>query len=451
MLILSIPFLNPEFVREHSSNKTFPWKEYRLDYQPNLQDFPFEILDSSSIVTLRNSSEGGKNNFTENEKIRFYQKVVAEYNCLVDHEIQLHERDSIDPANLILSYHNFSEEPELEKLEQVIRQMNESQARFVKIAVNVNSYRMLLKISQLLALSRKPVIFAGMGRLGFLSRLLHLHLGAVGTFFGLEAAPTANGQFFESDLLKFNLRQNTRRTLLGGIIGGKQVYGSLGLEFYNNYFRQNDIDAVYLPFAVDDLSDFFEWFEASHFKDRFYGFSITMPFKQKFTKQETINLFLPNQNRFLNTDKSAFQKTIDHGFVQQTDSILIVGSGATARVALEVYGLFPNVEISCRNDQDGMKLTHEFNRELIPFVHLAGKEFDLIVNCTTIGMAGENFLELTNLKSFKKAIDLPYREENTLLTEHCLQKSLPCVDGKMFWQWQAEEQLAEFLEEINKC
>lgn len=451
MLILSIPFLNPEFVKDHSPNNIFTWKEYRLDYQKSLNDFPLEILDTSSIVTIRDIKEGGINDISKQQKNTFYQKVISKYNCLVDYEIQLYESDLIDPVNLVLSYHDFDVKPDFKKLEQIIQMMNETNAKFVKIAISINSYSGLYRISQLIKTMNKPLILAGMGRLGKLSRLLYKHLGAAGTFIGLNENPTAPGQLTENDLNIFNLHRITHRTLVGGIIGGEQVDYSLGLKFYNDHFQQNDLDAVFLPFAVEDISDFQKWADSCDFKDRFYGFSVTMPFKRKILKNETINLFLPHKNRFLNTDKEGFNRSLESVFVKRTDRILIVGCGGSAHKALEVFAIFPNVTISCRSTAEGEKLAQEFDYEFTPFDLLTGKEFDLIVNCTPIGMKGEDFLELTKIGFLKKVIDLPYREENTLLIEHCISYSLPYVDGKMFWKWQAERQLAEFVKEINKC
>jgi 3-dehydroquinate dehydratase / shikimate dehydrogenase len=449
MLILSIPFLKADFVKKQSENDRFIWKEYRLDYNQNPASFPLELLNSNSILTIRDVSEGGKNPIPKKLKTQLYQRAIKTSNCLVDYEIQQYEEGDIDPSYLILSYHDMNEITDLEKLTTIIQRMNASKARFLKIAVNINSFSSLHDLCQVTKLCKKPFIMAGMGRLGKLSRLLHKHLGAVGTFVGLVENLTASGQLTESDVCLYNLDRISTKTKLGGIIGGSQVQHSLGLEFYNNYFGQNELDAVYLPFVIDDLTEFNNWFDNCNFIDKFYGFSVTMPFKQAFTQTEPINLFLLHQNVFLNTDKLAFQKTIKNCFIGLTDKILIIGCGGAANTASQIYSILPNVTIACRNAEKGKELAKLTSSVFLPFSKLAGREFDVLINCTPIGMKDEDLVDITGIKSYKKVIDLAYQKNHTRLIDHCLEDDIPFVDGKMFWQWQAETQLAEFVKSIT--
>ncbi|HHE39290.1 MAG TPA: type I 3-dehydroquinate dehydratase, partial [Candidatus Cloacimonetes bacterium] len=279
MIILSIPFLNKQFVQktvEKYRNK-FELLEFRLDYNKNFTEFPDNLIDKKAIITIRDISEGGKSEILFSEKIEYYKKVIANHNCLVDLEINRYQKTSINPDDLILSYHNFSDTLRIEKLKEIINYSNSIPSKFLKIAVNIDKYSELFEISYLISKSNKPVIFAGMGKLGKISRLLFQQFGAVGTFVGLDFFPTANGQLTIKEVEKYYLQKISKSTKIGGIVGGKQVEKSLGIFFYNDYFRKNKIDAVYLPFVVEDLNDFWKWMEKSRID--FYGFSITMPFK----------------------------------------------------------------------------------------------------------------------------------------------------------------------------
>ncbi len=443
MLILSIPFLDPEFVKKHAAESRFEWQEYRLDYHENLHDFPLEILDDKSIVTIRNISEGGRNDFPIQEKIDFYQTAIQRSNCLIDLEIQQYEEGLINPENLILTHHDFSETFDVQKLKKIIQEMNQTSARFVKIAISINSYQQLLTIQDLIKNSNKPVIFAGMGKLGRISRLLHKHLGAEGTFIGLNDHQTALGQLTENDLEIYNLDSLTADSKIGGIVGGIQVFDSLGLGFYNDYFQQNDLDAVYLPFAVENLADFLKWINTCHFKNKFYGFSVTMPFKQKFTSDgEAYNLFLPRKNRYLNTDQDAYKAAIKFLEIAKNERILVFGSGGSAQSALRELAGFPNVFVCARSALNLPKY--------ISPVEAGNQSFDLLINCTPIGMKGEDFSAETGIVNFGKVIDLPYRQKDTKLVEFCKNHEIPFVDGRQFWQWQAERQLEEFTNEIKR-
>ncbi len=53
------------------------------------------------------------------------------------------------------------------------------------------------------------------------------------------------------------------------------------------------------------------------------------------------------------------------------------------------------------------------------------------------------------LKLPNKVIDLPYGGKKTPLIQNCVKNNIPFVDGKLFWSWQAEKQLKEFLKYIK--
>jgi len=446
MLILSIPFLNRKFVNKHSLNNKFAWKEYRLDFQQSLEKFPVEILNSNSIVTIRDSSEGGINEIPKKEKIYVYHKVISKYNCLVDYEMLLYKPESIPPNNLILSYHDFNQETDFNKLEKIIQIMNSTEAKFVKIAVNLNSYSELLQIHELIKTSNKPVIFAGMGKLGKISRLLYKYLSAAGTFIGLDAMPTATGQISAKEVEFYSFYKISNLSKLGGIIGGRQIGNSLGLRFYNDFFKQTGRDAFYFPFVVDEIVDFKNWFKNCTFKDKLYGFSVTMPFKRHISpSNQPINLFLPKSESYINTDLIAFKKAIEKLEIDFETNILIFGNGGSAKTASEVLKNHKNVRICARKEKGNFNT----EREIISIEKAQKMEFDLLINCAPIGMNEEDFIKETGITNFNKVIDLPYQIESTKLIQYCLNNSIPNIDGKQFWQWQAEKQLEEFKKEIK--
>jgi 3-dehydroquinate dehydratase/shikimate dehydrogenase len=447
MLILSIPFLDIDFVRQHSTNREYFWKEYRLDYNRNWQDFPLDILDENSILTIRDKSEGGLVDIPDPEKIEFYKKAINKSNCLVDLEIKKYKIGLINPENLILSYHDFSEHMNLINLDEVTQKTQNIAARFVKLAVNVADYSQLLSIEKQINLIAKPVIFAGMGILGKISRLLHKHLGATGTFVGLQNKPTASGQIYEYDVDLYNLRTHTATTKIGGIIGGKQVEHSLGLQFYNEFFLKNNLEAAYFPFAVQNIEDFKFWLENCSFRDRIYGFSVTMPFKSSF-QNKPINLFIPNRALYSNTDQEALQRIVKTNFLMPDDRILIFGTGAMAAIFLSLLQEFSQVSVSGRNEHSGNELAKIYSSKFLNINEVKKCTFDVLVNCTPLGMNGEDFIVETGIRTFKKVIDLPYHHSDTKLIRFCKQNKLPFIDGKQFWQWQSAKQLAEFVREI---
>ncbi|MDP8268520.1 MAG: type I 3-dehydroquinate dehydratase [Candidatus Tenebribacter davisii] len=449
MIILSIPYLDNDFVFQKSEENPDQWKEYRLDYSRDLHSFPSELINDKTIITIRSKNEGGKYDFDLIDKIEFYSILVSKTNCLCDleiNEIDQHDISSIPAENLILSYHNFSEDIDYKKLKDIIKKLDSIPSKYIKIAVRISKYNDLIKITKLISQTTKPVIFAGMGKLGKISRILFKHLGADATFIGLPGNNTAEGQLIKEEVELFKLRSISANTQIGGIIGGRQVEQSLGIKYYNELFTKEKLDAVYLPLITDDFDDLWNWIKTS--KIDLYGFSITMPYKKKFGTQkglDAINLFLPKTDEMLNTDLIAFQRSLEILSIQKNYSILIVGSGATAETALQALNDFKKVNIASRNELTGRALAQAGKRNFISLNLLRDCQFDLIINCTPIGTNKENLLRTFTLKLPKSVIDLPYIQNNTLLITNCIENEVKFIDGNNFWILQSKIHQQRFI------
>jgi 3-dehydroquinate dehydratase type I len=456
MLILSIPYLNNAFLADQVKRTGLEWIEYRLDYNSEYKKFPEKYINLKSIITIRDVSEGGARQINRKEKTEFYKNVIDKFDCLVDYEISQYKDQDILTPNLILSYHDFSEEINIQKLEKAVETSNSKAAKYLKIAVNISSYNELNFIKKIIKKSNKPVIFAAMGKLGKTGRILHKHLGSAGTFVGLKHHTTADSQLTDDEAATLQLKDINEKTSLGGIVGGEQVWQSLGLKFYNTIFKKRNHNAVYLPFFTDNLSDFISWFNSTDFKDRFYGFSVTMPFKKEITKlldpqdliNHPVNLFLPKSMRTFNSDVEAFLKCIHYLNIKTKNKVLILGSGATAESALMALAGY-SICITSRKEHKGKELAVKYSREFIPINEIDQHDFVILINCTPLGMNNEDVLTKLRIKLPKKIIDLPYKEKNTLLIKHCIENEINYVDGKMFWKWQAESQLKKFLNELD--
>ena len=452
MIILSIPYLNNNYVIQKVKEYPNYWKEFRLDYSNNFLAFPPEIIDEKTILTIRSEKEGGKHKIDFTDKIEFYKKIISDKNCLCDLEInEVTDQDisSIPKNNLILSYHDFTEEIDFAKLMEVIKKSNSFPSKFIKIAVNISKYSDLIEISQIISESNKPVIFAGMGKIGKISRILFRHLGADTTFIGLPDKPTADGQLTPEEADFFKLNSISKNTQIGGIIGGEQVEHSLGIKYYNDLFIKEKLDALYLPFVTDNIDDLWNWINKADID--FYGFSITMPFKKVFGAKKqlsAVNLFLPKSGEMLNTDLIAFKESIEILKIEKEESILIIGSGATTEIALKAFQTFDNISISSRNEFSGKRLAEESNREFIQLKYLKNYKFDLIINCTPLGTKNEDIIKLFKLKLPEKVIELPYVQKNTLLINRCIKNEKNHINGKRFWILQAKIQQQKFIKAI---
>jgi 3-dehydroquinate dehydratase type I len=452
VIVLTIPFKNAkQAVADHDIYKgKFRWQEFRLDFSENPQGLPEKILDSYTILTYRDKSEGGKGNIGFQEKIKLLTDIVRKKNCLLDIELKLYNIRNLPADNLILSFHDFSPKLDLKSIAEIITEANTIPAKYLKLAITINSYSDLTTIRKLIISSNKPVLLAGLGKLSHQARILYHHLGAVGTYIGPADALINQDQLTVQEADRYRLSKLSKRSIITGIIGGEQIYNSLGLDFYNDSYEDKGSDAVYIPFWVEDIKDFLNWVADN--KANICGLSVTMPYKREICRYVPCNypvgnLFLPEKNLVLNSDVTAFYEAIFQLQICNNKRILILGTGATAEAALIAFKDFTEITLSGRNHQSGNQLAEKYNCRFSAPFDLSSFEYELLINCTPLGMLGENPLKIYNINPPHQAIDLPYRETDTPLINYCKEKGIKYISGQTFWNWQSKLQIEEF----NKC
>jgi len=446
MIILSIPFLDVSFVtiKHDEFSEAFPWQEFRLDYNKNPEEFPEDLPGKTSIITIRDIEQNGVNPSNISRKMEYYTEIVKNTGCLVD--LELRYEINIPSENVILSHHDLSGQFNFNNLKKLMLHANSRKCKFLKLAVPVNSYNDLNQLEKLINLSENPVLIAGLGTLSKQVRILHRHLGAVGTYIGLDDHKVIEDQLTCSEARIYGIGRISEKTKISGIVGGRQVDNSLGLSFYNNYFQNNKIDAVYLPFPATDFPDLWNW--CKEHSNIILGLSITMPFKKTITsfietRFSAANFFSFKKNELYNTDLDAFCKAIEFLELKTDMNILILGTGGSAETAVAAFEEFDQVTIAGRDPVSGEKLTKRSKGKFIETQYISDMEFDVIINCTPLGMNRENPVEKFNLELPLLVIDLPYLCEDTPLIQLCKKNNIRFVDGKTFWKWQSVRQLEE--------
>lgn len=471
MKILSIPAVE-DFPYESLQQEKYDLLEFRLDYTENPSQLPARIISLLScgkeiIFTIRDISEGGVREYPFDKKISLYRKLISSYDCLIDCELNLFidKKPDLPEQNLILSLHVSPETANREDLiKHSIQKANQYSPRFLKITTPVESFSEMDNFFIWSKMSRNPLLLSGSGTLGKLSRILWKYLGSIGSYTAVEGFLTAAEQLTSDEYELFGCRHLAEDMLIGGLIGGRQVYNSLGLSFYNRKLKALNNRVVYLPFAVNDLSDFLSWLQKTNKKTFFYGFSVTMPHKNKLPSffsvpERPVNLIsvstdserqLPfnKPNLFINTDLHAFTLALKKLKTEKRADTLVYGTGATAESFISNFSGFLNLVISGRNDTAVRELADKYGIGYLKSLNVKDKVFDLIVNCTPIGMLNEDLFEETNCSIPKALIDLPYRKEKTKAVSSCLEKGVPVIDGHTFWLFQAKKQEETFIDNI---
>lgn len=432
------------------------WIELRVDLSPTLLNHLSALTCYQVIITERWNREGGKSSKSLSEKLDFFNSLSTQKNLYFDLEIDLLDDNiekHIDFQKYILSYHSF-QSLELSVMKDKLSKALSLNPFIVKIAQTCSS---LLEVKELYQVIREfggKVLWVVMGEYGKLQRLLHPYLKSLGTFVAYDGRETVAGQINLSDVEKYQHLLSSKLFKWGGIIGGKQVFNSLGIDFYNNYFKENDMEACYLPINLKevDLSDFFDLIENNEFlQETCYGFSLTMPFKQSipslFNHFQISNLLIYGKAiSFYNTDFDALEK-IKQAFNELSiKKVLVYGTGSMAEMAL---GVFSDYEIFLTGRNKNKLVEFQNRRKNIEIIDQISPEiyFDLLINTSPIGMKGESFSQETGISKFKYVIDLPYS-----ISEIPLQKEVEkgkYISGRVFWVYQSERQLQLFKERIE--
>jgi len=400
--------------------------ELRLDLRRAWNRIPMFFFNHPTIITLRDRKEGGNYSGSIAEKLDLYIRLLEETSLYVDIELT-HLPKLIEKLNnkallqkSVVSVHDLAEFDFARAKTIIQRAEAVTNCFFLKFVFCIDTFAQLRAVVGLLSALKVPYVLLSAGKLSLITRILYSHLGGVATYYGKKGELTAPNQIDQLDVRTYNLVHINRETRIGGVVGGNQVKHSLGIDFYNRYFRLHRINAVYLPFAIDDCADFVYFVTNSQLP--FFGFSVTMPFKQVITKyinttDHIINLWLPCSGKTFNTDIHALLYAFRRLNITPQTRIVLLGRGAMAQL---VRQLLPEIPAETTNDV-------------------------CLINATPLGHNGEDVFDHFQIPPFNTAIDLPYAQADTKLVVYCKELGLKYIDGKTFWRIQAKEQLKWFL------
>jgi len=248
--------------------------EVRLDYLKNPQEslnarwdrFPVPV-----IATCRGKERGGLFDGSIEEEIRILQSAAKNGARWVD--IDYRYARPIPPADVIASYHNFEETPA--DLAEIAARAFAAEGQIAKIATQVNRWADNRRLLELLRTGNpKPLIVAGMGDIGQITRLVGPSRGSFLSYAASDrqAAP---GQLTVKEMLDtYKFRRIQPSTKLLGILG-MPVGHSLSPVLHNRAFEGANLDFAYVKLPAPDIKDFVENARAVGLS----GFSVTIPHK----------------------------------------------------------------------------------------------------------------------------------------------------------------------------
>ncbi|MBC7115318.1 MAG: shikimate dehydrogenase [Archaeoglobi archaeon] len=224
-----------------------------------------------------------------------------------------------------------------------------------------------------------------------------------------------------------------------GIIG-KPVKHSLSPLMYRSAFEHLGMDALYLPFEVEDAEMAIRGAHALGF----HGLNVTMPHKEIAgsisRKMDDVSRIsgAVNTIRFsdeilgYNTDGDGALRAIESSGTEIKGSkILILGAGGSAK-AIAVRLSFEDVELMIwnRSRNRANQLASLTGAKVVENLREAVRRADILINTTPVGMnSDESLLFAEDLHESLTVLDIVYSPPETRLLREAKKAGAKTVDG----------------------
>jgi 3-dehydroquinate dehydratase / shikimate dehydrogenase len=447
--------------------KETPFLEFRLDYlekplaaMPKFKQFFEDNTAATAIATCRRQAVGGKFSGTVAAELEILTKAAGTGFHLVD--LELESAESLKKADLqkfretgvavIISHHDFNVTKDLDGIYARIAPFNPDFVKIVPTAKalvdNITLIRFLERMND-----HTNIIGICMGDAGIISRVLGVRAGSAFTF--AAATPgeeTGPGQIAARTLLEtYRIDHVDAATKVYGV-AGNPIKSSLSPIMMNTAFRRETVNAVYLALQTTKLNDLLKLVMEIPIQ----GVSITMPLKEEIlphlaqTDPLSAKIGAVNTIRLIdgklygfNTDVAGIVTPLEKRLSLRGAKVLVLGAGGAARAA--VFGVRDRgaeVFILNRTPETAQKLARQSGSKTIKKDALAKTQFDVIINATPVGMAGNktpSILEAKDLNT-KLVFDLVYNPLETPLIHLARQKGISFITGiEMFVQQGARQ------------
>jgi len=429
-----------------------PTVELRLDWLANdreinrflatLKAFHTEV---TLIATLRRRQAGGRYSGTIAQQL-FYLAEALRAGCRwYDLEIETIRRCPSELIEALLgegrqlrSAHFFHRIPR--DLGPIARELKRGNPDAIKIAARCDSLAEAWKLESF-ARREKRLVAIPMGDVALPTRILALRARSGFAYAPVENA-TAPGQTSLEELRTcYRADHINSQTRVYGVVGDPVAH-SLSPAMQNAGFRVRRMNAIYLPFHVEDLEDFIDSID----RLRIRGFSVTVPHKQSIltyldgcdrlaAKIGAVNTVVVRGTGRLygyNTDYVGVLRTLASRMPLLKSRILIVGAGGAARaVAFALAQAGSAVCVWARRWKQAAALAKAVDGEAVARPRIRHEFFDAIVNATPVGMfpAVDRSPLAAHELNCQLVFDTIYRPRMTRLLEWATRRGVKTVSG----------------------
>jgi len=321
-----------------------------------------------------------------------------------------------------------------------------------------------------------------MGECGQISRILAPRFGSFLTFAAMEIGrESAPGQLEAAALHQlYRFREIRPETRIYGVVGNP-VGHSMSPHIHNAAFEDQGLDAVYVPFLVNDVTEFLRAFRGIGVN----GYSITIPHKEASipsldqvdslaARIGAVNTIVERDGELhgSNTDLSAAIGAIEDQLRELGDSspeplrgkkVVIIGAGGAGRgIAFGVKERGGELTVANRTKSRAARVAAEVGCRGLSLRALfkEGIDADVLINASSVGMhpkVDETPVPKEMLKPSTLVFDAVYNPIETRLLKEAADLGCPTVTGfemfvrqavAQFELWTGQDAPRELMAEV---
>jgi len=337
------------------------------------------------------------------------------YNGLID----IGEQKSPDTSlRTISSFHDCEGTPDHS---EIISKLNGMDSHIAKGAYMVRSFTDLHNIYLASSSVKKKHLILGMGEFGTVTRIRQSILKNEFTFAYINE-PTALGQL---SLDQMSMLDDD--CIITGVLG-YPLSKSMSPQMHNTAMRRSDINGIYLKFEIDNLNHISDVVREYNIQ----GMNVTIPHKvniighldsidEHAEAAGAVNTIVNNNGKLkgYNTDLDGIDIALRKaGFDPKGKRALLLGSGGAARACAHYLSTKKcDVTVTGRNPEKVRKFSKETGCEFKQKESVALMLYDLVVNCTPIGMYNDseypvNMCQLTDKHT---VLDMVYGKKTPII------------------------------------
>jgi len=235
-------------------------------------------------------------------------------------------------------------------------------------------------------------------------------------------------------------------------IMGNPVGQSKSPAMHNALFKNNQINAVYLAFEIENISTGVKAIRDLNIK----GASITIPFKKEVfqylddvdhhaKKIGAVNTIVNEKGKLkgYNTDWSGAIEPLKKYNINNK-KVGIIGAGGSAHaIAYGIKEQHGNLTIINRDEKKGQNLASQFDAKFLSLDKIEKGVFDILINTTPLGMHPDiNFSPIRKELLTKEMVimDIVYNPIETKLIKDAKSVGCKTIDGLAMFVYQGAQQ-----------